>query len=98
MSFWEELFAKRQMGIKLGLETMRRLAENLGSPQQNLKFIHIAGTNGKGSTAAMLEAILREAGYHVGLYTSPHLVSFCERIQINRQPISETRLIQYYEY
>ena len=96
-SLLEELFAKRQLGVKLGLETMQALAEQLGNPQDNLHFIHIAGTNGKGSTAAMLESILRHAGYKVGLFTSPHLVSFCERIQINRVPISEKVLVEFYE-
>ena len=81
------LYGLQQLGIKLGLQNIRRLAELLGNPQQNLKFIHIAGTNGKGSTCAMLESIYRHAGYKVGLYTSPHLVSFRERIQVNRTPI-----------
>ncbi len=75
--------------MKLGLERMRQLAVRLGSPQDGLHFIHIAGTNGKGSTAAFGESCLRAAGFRVGLYTSPHLVSVRERIQINRVPISE---------
>ena len=58
-------------GSRLGLSRMRALLDRLGNPQSRLKFIHIAGTNGKGSTAAMLSAILREAGYVTGLYTSP---------------------------
>lgn len=96
-SLLEKLFAKRQLGIKLGLDTMQALAEQLGNPQNNLSFIHIAGTNGKGSTAAMLESILRHAGFKVGLFTSPHLVSFYERIQINRVPLSEKALVKFYE-
>lgn len=68
---------------------MERLATALGRPQSGLRFIHLAGTNGKGSTAAFCESCLRVAGYRVGLYTSPHLVSVRERIQIDRQPISE---------
>jgi dihydrofolate synthase/folylpolyglutamate synthase len=79
----------RRFGMKLGLETMRELARALGSPQDGLRFIHIAGTNGKGSTAAFCESCLRAAGFRVGLYTSPHLVSVRERIQINRALISE---------
>lgn len=75
-------------GIKLGLEPMRRLLEDLGSPQNAVPAIHIAGSNGKGSTAAFLSSILTEAGYHVGLYTSPHLVQVEERIALDRQPIS----------
>ena len=79
----------RRFGMKLGLEPMRELARALGNPQDGLRFIHIAGTNGKGSTAAFCESCLRAAGFRVGLYTSPHLVSVRERIQINRQLISE---------
>jgi dihydrofolate synthase / folylpolyglutamate synthase len=82
------------------LDTMRRLAELLGNPQESLRCIHIAGTKGKGSTAAMLEAAFRAAGYTTGLYTSPHLIDFCERVRLNGEPISHaalaelTRLIQ----
>jgi dihydrofolate synthase/folylpolyglutamate synthase len=79
----------RRFGMKLGLDLMRRLARALGSPQDHLRFIHIAGTNGKGSTAAFCESCLRAAGFRVGLYTSPHLVSIRERIQINRVPVSQ---------
>ena len=79
----------RRFGMKLGLDSMRELARELGSPQGQLRFIHIAGTNGKGSTAAFCESCLRAAGFRVGLYTSPHLVSVRERIQINREMISE---------
>jgi len=79
----------RRFGMKLGLEPMRDLARRLGDPQKKLRFIHLAGTNGKGSTAAFCESCLRTAGYRVGLYTSPHLVSVRERIQIDRSPISE---------
>ncbi len=79
----------RRFGMKLGLEPMRQLASALGDPQKGLRFIHLAGTNGKGSTAALCESCLRAAGYRVGLYTSPHLVSVRERIQINRNLISE---------
>jgi dihydrofolate synthase / folylpolyglutamate synthase len=79
----------RRFGMKLGLESMRELARALGDPQKRLRFIHLAGTNGKGSTAAFCESCLRAAGFRVGLYTSPHLVSVRERIQIDRVPISE---------
>ena len=74
---------------RFGLESTLKLAGMVGDPQQRLRFIHVAGTNGKGSTCAMLETIYRSAGLRVGLFTSPHLVSFVERIQINRQPVSE---------
>jgi dihydrofolate synthase / folylpolyglutamate synthase len=76
-------------GARLGLEVPRQLAAAAGNPQDQLNFIHVAGTNGKGSTCAMLEAIYRASGLRVGLYTSPHLVSFRERMQVNRELISE---------
>ena len=79
----------RRFGMKLGLESMHELAASLGNPQKKLRFIHLAGTNGKGSTAAFCESCLRAAGHRVGLYTSPHLVSIRERIQVGRQFISE---------
>lgn len=77
-------------GAHFGLETTQRLAAGLGNPQARLRFLHVAGTNGKGSTCAMLESIYRAAGLRVGLFTSPHLVSFRERMQVGRQLISET--------
>jgi len=77
---------------QFGLENTRRAAALAGDPQNHLRFIHVAGTNGKGSTCAMLESIYRVAGLRVGLFTSPHLVSFRERIQINRALIPETEL------
>jgi dihydrofolate synthase/folylpolyglutamate synthase len=79
----------RRFGMKLGLEPMRELARALGDPQEGLRFIHLAGTNGKGSTGAFCESCLRASGYRVGLYTSPHLVSVRERIQVDRRPIAE---------
>jgi dihydrofolate synthase/folylpolyglutamate synthase len=79
----------RRFGMKLGLEPMREAASALGNPEERLRFIHLAGTNGKGSTAAFCESCLRAAGHRVGLYTSPHLVSVRERIQIDRAPIPE---------
>jgi dihydrofolate synthase/folylpolyglutamate synthase len=79
----------RRFGMKLGLEPMRDLARALGDPQDSLRFIHLAGTNGKGSTGAFCESCLRASGHRVGLYTSPHLISVRERIQIDRRPISE---------
>ncbi len=75
-------------GARPGLQTTRQLAALTGNPQDKLRFIHVAGTNGKGSTCAMLESIYRAAGLRVGLFTSPHLVSFRERIQVNRELIS----------
>ena len=84
----------RRFGMKLGLEPMRELAQALGNPQDSLCFIHLAGTNGKGSTAAFCESCLRAAGLRVGLFTSPHLVSVRERIQINRGQITEADFAQ----
>jgi dihydrofolate synthase/folylpolyglutamate synthase len=85
----EFLYGLRLFGMKLGLDNTRRLAAAMGHPQERLRFIHVAGTNGKGSTCAMLESIYRAAGLRTGLFTSPHLVSFAERIQVNRQYISQ---------
>ena len=93
----EYLFGIRLFGQKLGLETMRELLRQLGNPDRNLCFIHIAGTNGKGSVAAMCASVLATAGYRTGLYTSPHLVSLCERFQINGQPIAEADVVRLVE-
>jgi dihydrofolate synthase/folylpolyglutamate synthase len=81
-------------GAKFGLENTLKLAALTGNPQDQLRFVHVAGTNGKGSTCAMLEAIYRAAGLRVGLYTSPHLVAFGERIQVNRRPVSEGEVVR----
>jgi dihydrofolate synthase/folylpolyglutamate synthase len=88
------LYDLRLFGLKLGLENTRRLAALAGNPQARLRFIHVAGTNGKGSTCAMLESVHRAAGRRVGLFTSPHLVSFRERLQVNRQPIGENEVVR----
>src|SRR6476660_5508649 len=77
------------LAMKFGLETIRTLAGALGSPQQKFPAVHIAGTNGKGSTAAMTDAILRAAGYRTGLYTSPNLVSITERFRVEGREIEE---------
>lgn len=76
-------------GTRLGLENTFALARLNGNPHERLRFIHVAGTNGKGSTCAMLESVYRAQGLRTGLFTSPHLVSFTERIQVNRACISE---------
>src|SRR5258706_11727162 len=86
------LYGLRWFGAKFGLENTLKLASLAGDPHRQLRFIHVAGTNGKGSTCAMFESIYRAAGLRVGLFTSPHLVSFGERIQVNRQPISEPEI------
>ncbi|MGE0131694.1 MAG: folylpolyglutamate synthase/dihydrofolate synthase family protein [Blastocatellales bacterium] len=76
------------LAMKLGLDSVRALARALGNPQKKFPAIHIAGTNGKGSTAAMTASILRSAGLRAGLYTSPHLVSITERIRVDQQEIA----------
>lgn len=91
------LYELRLFGAKLGLENTARLAALAGNPHHRLRFIHVAGTNGKGSTCAMLESIYRAAGLRVGLFTSPHLVAFGERIQVNRQPINEADIVRLVE-
>src|SRR5437762_1148477 len=88
------LYDLRWFGLKLGLENSFKLAALAGNPQDRLRFIHVAGTNGKGSTCAMLESIYRAAGLRVGLFTSPHLVSFRERIQVNRQLIRDIDVVR----
>ena len=88
------LYQLQMFGARFGLETTRRLAALVGNPQEQLRFIHVAGTNGKGSTCAMLESIYRHAGLRVGLFTSPHLVSFAERMQVNREMIPEAEVVR----
>ena len=87
----------RNLGSALGLERTQLLLERLDNPQNFCPYFHIAGTNGKGSTSVMIESIQRAHGRRTGLYTSPHLIELGERIQINRQPISENRLIDLVE-
>jgi dihydrofolate synthase/folylpolyglutamate synthase len=91
------LYRLQKHGIKLGLVTMTALMVRLGMPQIRYRTLHIAGTNGKGSTAAMAAAVLQAAGYRVGLYTSPHLVEFRERIRVNGEMIAESRVAQLTE-
>ncbi len=81
-------------GIKLGLENTRNLLRHFGDPHLKARTIHIAGTNGKGSTAAFTESLLRATGKRTGLYTSPHLLHFNERIRVNGVPISESDLVE----
>ena len=91
------MYALRRFGIILGLETITRILGALGNPQYNFRSIHIAGTNGKGSVASAISAILHESGYRVGLYTSPHLVRFNERIRINDHQISNKDVVKAYQ-
>ena len=82
---------------KFDLGRMAALAAALGSPHRQYPVVHVAGTKGKGSTSAMIASVLQTAGYKVGLYTSPHLVDYTERIQVNRQPVSHERLVELVE-
>ena len=88
------LYQLQWFGSRFGLENTLKLTALSGNPQERLRFIHVAGTNGKGSTCAMLESIYRAAGLRVGLFTSPHLISFRERIQVNRAPIPEADVVR----
>ena len=85
----KELTSKGKFYISLGLERVSAVLELLGNPQENLKIIHVAGTNGKGSTSRMLSEVLKTAGYKVGLYTSPHLLKYTERVKIDNLDISD---------
>jgi dihydrofolate synthase/folylpolyglutamate synthase len=89
----EYLYALQKHGIKLALANSIKLMEVMGNPQNRFRSIHVAGTNGKGSTSAFIANMLQAAGYRVGLYTSPHLVSFTERMRINTVPIAEARVV-----
>ena len=93
----ELLFARSNFGVKLGLARMREACALLGEPQRGPPALHVAGTNGKGSTCAFAESSLRAAGLRTGLYTSPHLTHFCERIRIDGEPISEERACELLE-
>lgn len=88
----EYIHGTRKFGSKLGLQNITRLLQLLDNPQEKLKFIHVAGTNGKGSTSSFISNILVEEGYNVGLFTSPYLEVFNERIRINNMNISDDRL------
>jgi len=87
------LYSLQKHGIKLGLTNINELMALLGNPHNSYYSVHVAGTNGKGSTSSALASILMESGFKVGLFTSPHLVSFTERIRINNIPISESEVI-----
>ncbi|OGV59519.1 MAG: hypothetical protein A2283_01435 [Lentisphaerae bacterium RIFOXYA12_FULL_48_11] len=88
----EKLYKRQTFGIKPGLEVIEALLKKLGNPERSFGCIHVAGTNGKGSVCAMLDSVLRSAGGNVGLYTSPHLVSFNERICVGGKPVGDSEL------
>ncbi|NOY39970.1 MAG: bifunctional folylpolyglutamate synthase/dihydrofolate synthase [Nitrospirae bacterium] len=88
------LYALRHHGIKLGLENPRKLISLSGNPQRAYHIVHVAGTNGKGSTVSMIASVLKAAGIRTGTFTSPHLVSFTERIQVDGERISEEDVLR----
>lgn len=92
LTFLNQLANRRRFGMKPGLSTMQRLMEKLGHPEQGIAAIHIAGTNGKGSVAALCESVLRAAGYAVGRYTSPHLLRVNERFLVRGIPATDAML------
>ena len=91
------LYSLQKFGIKFGLSSTEKLLDRLGRPQDSLPILHLAGTNGKGSVGATVLSILTKAGYRVGFYTSPHLVSFQERFVINDRRISKKKIIELVE-
>ncbi len=91
----EHLFALKSVGVRFGVDRMQHLVAELGHPERSYPVVHIAGTNGKGSVSAMVESILRAAGCRTGLYTSPHLVKLGERVQVNRQLLTEQEIVAY---
>jgi dihydrofolate synthase / folylpolyglutamate synthase len=93
----KNLYSLRRYGIILGLDIIGNILKGVGNPQNNFNTIHVAGTNGKGSIASALSTILHKAGYKVGLYTSPHLVRFNERICINNHPVSDENIVAAYK-
>lgn len=94
-SVTDYLFALKAGGVKFGIDRMRRLSAALNHPERSYPVVHIAGTNGKGSVAAMVESILRAASHRTGLYTSPHLVKLGERVQVDRQLLTEAEIVAY---
>ena len=91
----EYLYQLHNRGIKLGLDNIKKILNECDNPQFKFRSIHLAGTNGKGSTASIAAKILQTSGYKVGLYTSPHLINFNERIRIDGKPISNNEIINF---
>ena len=92
-----ELYLLQKFGVKLGLHNIRVLMESLGNPHRNLRFVHVAGTNGKGSTANYIADILEASGFRTALFTSPHLCSLRERFVVGRKIITKKELVKIYE-
>jgi len=89
------LFSLKACGVKFGIDRMGVLVEALDHPERRYPVIHVAGTNGKGSVSAMLDAVLHAAGWRTGLYTSPHLVKLGERVQVDRRLLTEQEIVAY---
>jgi dihydrofolate synthase/folylpolyglutamate synthase len=89
------ILSREFFGMKLGLENITEFLASIGNPQDKYVTIHIAGTNGKGSTSAMIESVLRAQGFRTGLYTSPHLVDFTERIKVNGKQIPRKAVAKF---
>ena len=94
-NYLNSLFSLQRRGIKLGLEHTKSLLSFFDNPHEKFLTIHVAGTNGKGSTCAYIERILRYSGYKVGIYTSPHLFNFNERIRVDGRPIADEEIISF---
>ncbi len=92
-----ELYSYESKGWNFGLDNIKVLLKKIDNPEKNLRCIHVAGTNGKGSVCAFISSILKESGFKVGLYTSPHLIRFNERIQINGKEISDEDIAELYQ-
>jgi len=95
-SVFDRLFALQGLGMKLNIDNIRELLNRLGNPQDSFRSVHVAGTNGKGSVSSMLASILCESGYRTGLFTSPHMVRFNERIQVDGVQISDGEVERYF--
>lgn len=92
----KHLYSLESPAIKLGLLRIQNLLDGIGNPEKHLKCIHVAGTNGKGSVCSMIHYALKEAGYKIGLYTSPHLKKFNERIKVNGMQITDKEVVEYF--
>ena len=92
----ERLFSRTRHGIKLGLDRMLAASDETGNPQNAYSSIHVAGTNGKGSVCAYMEAVIRSTGFRTGLFTSPHIVNFEERFIINGNPVPTLKWLEVY--
>lgn len=94
----EKIHSLNKFGSRPGLDRIKRLLSEMGNPQNDINYIHVAGTNGKGSVCAIVSSVLKSAGYKTGLFISPFITDFCERIQINSNPIPHEKLAELSEY